>query len=201
MSWFYRKYSTEVSTAIKGFNSGPDTAPDLPVLHFFQPSSWAGCKRFTWFSHIILMWLKSTSLTWDCRAAGRRECQAWDRVSPQLCQRGSLQWAEGCPRWERNSLSHKSRTFDSLPEFAGRPGWVREKQCVLGPGAPLSCPWVTQSLPQEWLVHTFHQERGLVHPALSVIVLYRIDLESVAASDQHMLPRVRAPLKGGKGTR
>ena len=117
MSWFYRKYSTEVSTAIKGFNSGPDTAPDLPVLHFFQPSSWAGCKRFTWFSHIILMWLKSTSLTWDCRAAGRRECQAWDRVSPQLCRRGLLRWAVGCPRWRE--IHHRVISlifYLSLPE-------------------------------------------------------------------------------------
>ena len=109
--------------------------------------------------------------------------------------------SRGMPTLRRNSSSLKSRTFDSLPEFAGRPGRVREEQCVLGPGAPLSCPWVTQSLPQEWLVHTLHQERGLVHPALSVIVFYGIDLKSVAASDQHMLPRVRAPLKGGKGTR
>ena len=114
--------------------------------------------------------------------------------------------SSGMPTLKRNtSQSHKS---DFLPEFAGRPGRVREEQCVLGPGAPLSCLWVTQSLPQEWLVHTFHQERGLVHPALSDIVLYSIHIESVAAgglnwaaSDQDMLPKVRAPLKGGKGTR
>ena len=87
----------------------------------------------------------------------------------------------GRPTLKRNSSSNNSRTFDSLPEFAGRPGRVREEQCVLGPGAPLSCLWVTQSLPQEWLVHTFHQERGLVHPALSDIVLHGLHLESVAA--------------------
>ena len=109
--------------------------------------------------------------------------------------------SSGMPTLRRNTSSHKSRKSDFLPEFAGRPGRVREEQCVLGPGAPLSCLWVTQSLPQEWLVHTFHQERGLVHPALSDIVLYRIHLESVAAgglnwaaSDQDMLPKVRAPL-------
>ena len=201
MSWLYRRYLTEVSTAIQVFNSGPGTAPNLPVLHYFQPSSSADCKRFTWFSRIILMWLKKyyTDLGWQS------SWKAWVpglRSSfPTTLPERLTAVSRGMPTLRRNSISHKSRTFDSLPKFAGRPGRVREKQCVLGPGAPLSCLWVTQSLPQEWLVHTFHQERGLVHPALSVIVLYRIDLESIAASDQHMLPRVRAPLKGGKGTR
>ena len=117
--------------------------------------------------------------------------------------------SRGMPTLRRNSSSQKSRTFDSLPEFAGRPGRVREKQCVLGPGAPLSCPWVTQSIAQNRLVDAFHQERSLVHPALSESVPYVIDRESVAGGlnlaaticDQHMLPEVRAPLKGGKGTR
>ena len=114
----------------------------------------------------------------------------------------------GRPTLKRNSSSDNSRTFDFLPEFAGRPGRVSEEQCVLGPRAPLSCPWVTQSIAQNRLVHAFHQERSLVHPALSESVPYVIDRESAAGGlnlaaticDQHMLSEVRAPLKGGKGT-